>query len=114
MANVIRGTALLNFADLVSSLGGDPGALMHAHGIDPEAAGDYERFISYTAAGAVIGAAAQELDCPDFGMRLARRQGIQILGPVGVIIRHSETVADAAQILGLARLSRPWSVTAGF
>ena len=28
-------------------------------------------------------------------MRLARRQGIQILGPVAVIIRNAETVADA-------------------
>lgn len=97
MVNVIRGTALLHFADLVSSLGGDPGALMRAHGVDPEAAGDYERFISYPAVAAVIGAAAEELDCPDFGMRLARRQGIQILGPVAVIIRHSETVAGAIE-----------------
>lgn len=97
MVGVIRGTALLHFADLVSGLGGDPGALMRAHGVDPEAAGDYERFISYPAVAAVIGAAAERLDCPDFGMRLARRQGIQILGPVAVIIRHSETVADAIE-----------------
>jgi AraC-like DNA-binding protein len=97
MVNVIRGTALLNFADLVSGLGGDPGALMRAHGVDPEAAGDYERFISYPAVAAVIGAAAEELHCPDFGLRLARRQGIAILGPVAVIIRHSETVADAIE-----------------
>lgn len=97
MVNVIRGTALLNFADLVSSLGGDPRALMRAHGVDPGAAGDYERFISYPAVAAVIGAAAEELDCPDFGLRLARRQGIAILGPVAVVIRHSETVADAIE-----------------
>ncbi|MFD8006527.1 AraC family transcriptional regulator [Streptomyces mirabilis] len=97
MANLTRGTALLAFEDLVSSLGGDAGALMRAHGVDPKAAGDYEHFISYTAAASVIGAAARELDCPDFGMRLARRQDIKILGPVAVIIRHSETVADAIE-----------------
>ena len=98
MANVTRGTALFKFAELVSSLGGeDAAALMRAHGVDPEAAGDYERFISYPAVTAVIGAAAQELDCPDFGMRLGRRQGIEILGPVAVIIRHSATVSDAIE-----------------
>ena len=95
MANLIRGTALLHFADLVSGLRGDPGALLRAHGIDPGAAGDYQRFISYTAAASVIGTAARELDIPDFGLRLARKQGIAILGPVAVLIRHSETVADA-------------------
>jgi len=95
MANVTRGTALSKFPELVSSLGGDAAALLAEHSVDPEAVGDYERFISYPAVTAVLGAAAQELDCPDFGMRLARRQGIEILGPVAVIIRHSATVADA-------------------
>lgn len=95
MTNLIRGSALFKFTDLVSSLGGDGRALMLAHGVDPEAAGDYQRFLSYHAVCAVLGAAAQELDCPDFGMRLAQRQGTEILGPVAVIIRHSETVADA-------------------
>jgi AraC-like DNA-binding protein len=97
MAALIRGTALYRFTELVSSLGGDAVALMRAHGVDPEAAGDYQRFLSYHAVCAAFGAAAQELDCPDFGMRLARRQGTEILGPVAVIIRHSETVADAIE-----------------
>lgn len=101
MVNMTRGTALLAFADLVSSLGEDPRALMEAHGIDPVAAGDYDRFLSYTATAALIGDAAQKLDCPDFGMRLGRMQDIKILGPVAVIIRHSETVADALE--GISR-----------
>ena len=97
MVSLIRGSALFRFTDLVSSLGGDGVALMRAHGVDPEAAGDYHRFLSYRAVCAVLGAAAQELDCPDLGMRLAHRQGTEILGPVAVIIRHSETVADAIE-----------------
>jgi AraC-like DNA-binding protein len=95
MVSLIRGTALFDFTDLVSRLGGDGRVLMRAHGVDPEAAGDYERLLSYHAVCSVLGAAAQELDCPDFGMRLARSQGTEILGPVAVIIRHSKTVIDA-------------------
>ena len=95
MTNLIRGLALLNVAELVADLGGDPDALMRTHGIDPGAAGDYDTFLPYASVAAVIGDAAQELDCPDFGMRLARRQGLQLLGPIAVIIRNAETV-DAA------------------
>lgn len=95
MAGLIAASALLHFADLVSSLGGDPDALMRAHAIDPRAAGDPEALLSYSAVTAVIGTAALELGCPNFGMRLGKRQGIQILGPVALLMRHAATLADA-------------------
>lgn len=95
MSTLFRGTALLNFEALVSSLGGDGEELLRARGIDPAAAGDYDAFLSSAAAAAVIADAADALDCPDFGMRLAREQGIQILGPVAVIIRNAETFGSA-------------------
>jgi AraC-like DNA-binding protein len=97
MMDLIAGTALLHFADLASSLGGDPDALMRAQGLEPSAAGSPDRVLAYTKVAAVIAAAAVELECPDFGMRLARRQGIQILGPVAVLVRHAETVAAAIE-----------------
>ncbi|MFJ8024593.1 AraC family transcriptional regulator [Streptomyces sp. NPDC096311] len=97
MTNLIRGLALLNVAEVVSSLGGDPDALMRSHGIDPPAAGDYDTFLPYDSVAAVIGDAAQELGCPDFGMRLARKQGIEMLGPIAVVIRNAETVAAAIE-----------------
>ena len=95
MSNLIRATALNNFADLVSRLGGDAEALMRARGVNPSVVGDFERFLSYDAVAGVVADAAQVLDCPDFGMRLAREQGIEKLGPVAVILRNAETVADA-------------------
>lgn len=95
MTSLIRGTALLNFVSLVTALGGDAESMLRARGIDPTATTDHERFLSSAAAAAVIADAADELRCPDFGMRLAREQGIQILGPVAVIIRNSATVASA-------------------
>jgi AraC-like DNA-binding protein len=37
-----------------------------------------------------------ELDCPDFGLRLATRQGgISVLGPLEVAMRNSSTVGEA-------------------
>jgi AraC-like DNA-binding protein len=95
VASLTRGSALRHYADLVSSLGGAPESLLRARGINPATAGDFDKFIPYEAIAAVISDAALSLDCPDFGLRLARLQGIQILVPGAVIIRHSETVADA-------------------
>ncbi|RJF88619.1 AraC family transcriptional regulator [Oleomonas cavernae] len=95
MTDMIGGTSLLHYASLVSSLGGDPEALIRARGVDPTSVGDPDRLMSFSTAAALVGSAAAELNCPDFGMRLAKWQGIQILGPVALLIRHSETVADA-------------------
>jgi AraC-like DNA-binding protein len=95
MTSLIRGTALLKFSALVSSLGGEPEEMMRARGVDPAVAGDYERFLSSAAAAALVADAAEALDCPDFGMRLACEQGIESLGPLVVVIRNAETVAAA-------------------
>lgn len=97
MSSLIRGSVLANFAELVSSLGGDADQLLRARGVDPAAPGDFDRFVSSAAAAAVVADAAELLNCPDFGMRLARKQGIQILGPVAVIIRNAETFASALE-----------------
>ena len=97
MTDIVRGTALLHFVDLVTKHGGDGESLVRAQGIDPSAVGDFERFISYSGTAAAIGEAAKELDCPDFGMRLGSMLGIQILGPVAVLFRHSRTVGEAIE-----------------
>ena len=40
---------------------------------------------------------AAELRCPDFGLRLAERQDIGILGTLTVAMRYSATVGEAMQ-----------------
>lgn len=97
MTSLIRGTALLNFIGLVKRLGGDPEAILRSHRIDPEATSDHDRFLPSSAVAAAIADAADQLNRLDFGMLLAKEQGIQILGPVAVIIRNSETVAAAIE-----------------
>ncbi|GKT20625.1 AraC family transcriptional regulator [Acidovorax sp. SUPP3334] len=97
MTGLIAASALMHFSDLVAGLGGDAKAIMQAHGVDPSAAGCAEGLLSYSAVTAVIGRAAVQLDCPDFGMRLGQRQGIEILGPVALLMRHAETLEDALE-----------------
>lgn len=96
--SVIRGTCLTGFTDELAGLGGDAGALLRRAGIRPDAIGNFESFFTYVAMIDVLEAAAQQTDTPDFGRRLARRQGIDILGPVGVAARTTGTVADALTV----------------
>jgi AraC-like DNA-binding protein len=98
--SVVRGTALSNYQGLVAELGGDPAGLLRAAGIRDRDAGNHDAFIPYRAAIRAIESAAQTTDTPDFGRQLAQRQGIEILGPVGVAARTAATVADALGIFG--------------
>lgn len=92
---VIRGTALLNFHRLVGELGGDSHELVNAARIPYDDVGRHDRFISLADGIRLLEAAAVSLRAPDFGRQLARRQGIEILGPVGLAARNAGTVADA-------------------
>lgn len=95
---VIRGTGLLNYRELVTELGGDADQLLRAAGVRPGDDGDPDVFISYRSLVLAVESAAQATDSPDFGRRLARRQGIQILGPVGVAARTAPTMGEALRI----------------
>ncbi len=83
---------LRRFPDLVTSLGGDPTALMRAVGIeDPEG-----RQASYRQAIDLLGLAARELECADLGLRLASVQlGGGVFGPLGLAMKNSPTFGDA-------------------
>ena len=96
--SVVRGTALSNYPGLVTELGGDPAALLRAVGIREQDVGNYDAFIPLRAAMRAAESAAESTATPDFGRRLAQRQGIEILGPVGVAARTAATVADALAI----------------
>jgi len=96
--SVVRGIALSNYPRLVRELGGDPAELLRDAGIRLQDVGKYDVFLAFGRAGAAIESAAIATATPDFGRRLAQRQGIEILGPVGVAARTAATVADALSI----------------
>jgi AraC-like DNA-binding protein len=92
---MIRAASLRGFAPLVRELGGDPNALLARFGIDDQALVDDEGLVSITAHDRMLDAAAEELDCPDLGLRLAERQDLHILGQLAVAIEASATAAQA-------------------
>ena len=96
--SVVRGTALSNYPTLVTELSGDPAVLLRAAGVRDQDVGNYDAFIPFRAAIRAMELAAAATATPDFGRRLARRQGIEILGPVGVAARTAASIADALHI----------------
>jgi AraC-like DNA-binding protein len=95
---VIRGTALSGYPGLVTDLGGNPRRLLRAAGLRATDVGSRDTFISYQGVISAVESAAQSTHTLDFGRRLALRQGIEILGPVGVAARTAANVADALAI----------------
>jgi AraC-like DNA-binding protein len=93
--SLIRGASLQGYPDLVTELGADPLPLLRAAGVRPAAVGDPEAWIDFDGFVAAVETAASITDTPDFGRRLALRQGVEILGPVGAALRTASTAGEA-------------------
>lgn len=96
--SVIRGTSLTGFPALVTELGGDLDGLLSRSGIKRSEIGRFDAFFTYLAFIQAVESAAAATATPSFGRRLGERQGIEILGPVGVAARTSGNVAEALTI----------------
>jgi AraC-like DNA-binding protein len=95
MTAMVRAQAIRGYRQLVSELGGNPNRLLRKAGVKASALDQPSAFVSFVAMTRLLERTAADLDCPDFGFRLAEHQDIGILGPVAVAMRHSATVGDA-------------------
>lgn len=93
--SLIKGTALHGYRELVVELGGDPDQLLSKAHLDGAATEDPDRFIDYRSAISALELAARATSAWDFGRKLGARQGLDILGPVGVAARTAENVGAA-------------------
>jgi AraC-like DNA-binding protein len=96
---MVRAESLRGFKDVVTSLGGNPVAMLSAVDIDPTLLDGAKGEFPYKNLIALFENAATQLSCPDFGMRLAAVQASQgatkVLGPLDVAMRNSPTLGDA-------------------
>jgi AraC-like DNA-binding protein len=92
--SVIRSGSLRGFRALVRDLGGDADALADAAGLPPGALDTEEMLIPSGPVDTLLRAAAAALACPDMGLRLAARQDLTALGPLGLVLRSCTTMAE--------------------
>jgi AraC-like DNA-binding protein len=94
---LVQAQSLRGYPELIRDLGGDPVRLLRQAGIDPADLNQLAAFIEFEALIDLLEQSATELRCPDFGIRLAERQDIGILGTLAVAMRYSATLGDAMQ-----------------
>lgn len=99
MGNLIRGTSLLGFKELVQELGQDPVVWMGRWNLPVDIARQPEASFPYRTLVQMLETSAVELDCPDIGIRLGNRQTLNILGPIAVIARNAATVGGAFSVI---------------
>jgi AraC-like DNA-binding protein len=92
MASLVRATNLWGYGDLLRELGADPQPFLSRFGIPPGVEYEEDAFIPFEATVRMLEASADELNCPDLGLRLSHWQGLDILGPIAVIARNASTV----------------------
>jgi len=97
VSSLIRATNLWGFDELVRIRGGDPRPLLARYHIPPEEQRDDRSFLIYRNVAALFDDTARILNYPEFGIKLAEYQGMDILGPVSVIARSSANVGNAIQ-----------------
>ncbi len=97
--NWVRSGVLAGAAELMRESGADPLALAEACGLDPAALDLPDLPVPGAAVVRFFEAAAAATGWQDFGIRLAQRQDLSVLGPLWMTMRSAQTVRDALQVL---------------
>lgn len=101
MDDIVRAEALWGYRQLVGSLGGDADALLAEVGLSASDLDNFDAYVSRPAVIALYEKTAVALRCPDFGMRLAAMQDVNILGALAFAVRNAANLRDAARVLSL-------------
>ncbi|WP_433726992.1 AraC family transcriptional regulator [Nocardia sp. CA-129566] len=95
--SVIRSAGLRGFRATVAELGGNAEDFATTVGLPIAALDTDDLLVPDQAVAAALELAAHRLDCPDLGLRISRRQDLDMLGPLALAIRNSPTLADVLE-----------------
>jgi AraC-like DNA-binding protein len=94
---MVHAQSLRGYPELVVDLSGNPRRLLRDAGIDPKVLNQFTAFITFENLIDLLEGSAADLDCSDFGLRLAERQDLGILDTLAVAMRNSTTVGEAME-----------------
>jgi AraC-like DNA-binding protein len=102
----------MRFEELVRECGGRAAPLLRACQLQPKVALRPESGIPIVQFNALLELTARKLNVPDFGLRLAQLQDIEVIGPGALAMRHAATVGEAIESSNrLARYHNPVAET---
>jgi len=93
---LIRSGSLMGFGDLVNDLGGDSKRLLDRVNLTVDNLADGDHMIPFESFVMVLEHAANDLNCPSFGLQLSTYQDLQALGNLGLLMKNCLTVRDAS------------------
>lgn len=99
MTELVRAACLTAFPETARSVGLKPELLMAAAGIDRRALDDPNMRISANAYRQMLEDAARLSKVETFGLQIAEKRQVSVLGPVGLLVREEPTVRHALQTL---------------
>jgi len=100
MTSLIRTTSFIGFREVTSQLGGQTDLMLERFRINPHLLKDEDARVPLRSLVGLLEFAARELECPDFGLRMAEYQDLHVLGPIAVIARTCATAGEAlAQVI---------------
>lgn len=91
----IRASLLRGLPTLVTEAGGAGLPFLAAYGIDEPMTTQQDVFVSLRVVERILEDAALQLGVPDFGLRMAARQDVHVLGPLAIAMENSPTVGAA-------------------
>jgi AraC-like DNA-binding protein len=98
-ALMMRIAGLDGYRELVCELGAEPEKLIRDAELEEKWFDLPDHLIPAWKACKLLEISAEALSCPDFGLRLAQKQNLAILGALGIMLQHSETLEQALQDL---------------
>ena len=99
LAHQVKSVALSGAAELISAYEQNPVAIAQQSALSEQALFSHDLSISGRALSDFLGNAARACHERFFGLKLGLSQGMQILGPIWLLMRNSETVGDAMQTM---------------
>lgn len=99
--DTVRGTAFLQFGELLAERGASLRNHLAPHRIDLHIVGDYEKKFSYKSLVQIFEGSARALRMPELGLELASRQKSTLLGPLQHLAQTAPTAGE-----GLAAVVR--------
>jgi AraC-like DNA-binding protein len=90
----VRSGVLAGARQLIAELGGDAAEVCSRSGIAEAALSELEMPVSALGVVAFLSHAAASCRCTNFGLRLAARQDLSVLGPLWLLMRSASTVHE--------------------
>lgn len=96
---MIRAGALTGYTNVMHGLSQAPEPLLARFGIKKATLSDVDALLPIEDVCALLEESSQKTDCSDLGLRIARYQGLDALGVLGLAIQAARTPAEATGIV---------------